>query len=169
MLLLPMRLPIALPMRIAPHGSQIEPRLCPGFRPTHPGWFHAIFHQMPTGARNDPYTNRPALGQVPIVAHIRPVAPVIADCMPDGLPLGGRLAGIARLFFQSGADGICLPGHDRLRGAPIRRDGRETGHDGFLLLPSLVPLAQAHRGSCGRRLRQGDPCAVGLDHQHRGV
>lgn len=115
MWLLPMKRPIAIPMRIEPHGSQIEHGLCPGFRPTHPGWLQAIFHQMPTGALDDPCTHRPALGQVLIVAPIRAVAPVRADRTPDGWPLGRRPAGIVRLLCQSGDDGICLPGHEGLQ------------------------------------------------------
>ena len=52
---------------------------------------------------------------VRIVPHRRTVALVIANRAPDGLPLGRRPAGILRLLFQGGADGICLPGHEWLR------------------------------------------------------
>ena len=73
MLLLPMKLPIAIPMRIETHGPQVQHRLCPGFRPAPPGRLQAIFHQIPTGAFDAPGANRPALCQVLVVAHIGPV------------------------------------------------------------------------------------------------
>ena len=113
MLLLPMKLPIAIPMPIESHGPQVEHRLCPGFRPAHPGLLHAIFHQMPTGAFDDPRANRPALGEVLVVAHIRAVAPVVADRAPDGLPLGRRAHGIVGLRFQGGDHGLRLAGQRR--------------------------------------------------------
>src|ERR1700751_661490 len=90
MLLLPMKLPIALPVTVEAHGPQVEHGLRPGFRPAHAGLLHAVLHQMPTGALDDPRANRPALRQVLVVAHIRAVALVVADRPPYGLALGCR-------------------------------------------------------------------------------
>lgn len=60
MVLLPMKLPIVIPLPVEVHGPQVEHCLRPCFRPTHSGLLHAILHQMPTGAFDDPIANRPA-------------------------------------------------------------------------------------------------------------
>jgi hypothetical protein len=83
---------------------------------------------------------------------------------------------VARSSFPTGvgrglrlwAAGVLQQGrHHLLRGAPIGSDGIQAGHDGFLLFAPLLPLAQAHRGHCGRRWHHGHPFAIGLHHQDR--
>jgi hypothetical protein len=85
-----MQLPKYLPRSVAPHRAQVEHGLRARLGPAHPGWFHAIFHQMSTGTFDASRANRPALGAVLVIVHKRVVAPIIADRTLYGLPLGRR-------------------------------------------------------------------------------
>jgi hypothetical protein len=129
MVLLSMKLPIAIPMIVEAHGSQVEHGLRPGFRPTHAGRLQALLHQMPTGAFDNSSANRPAPCQVRIIAPIGAVALVVTDRAPYGLAWRRRVRGVMCLGRQGGDDRVDLACQQRLQ---VRTD---PGHARRMSLP----------------------------------
>jgi hypothetical protein len=95
-------------MPIEPHRAPVEHRLRAAWGPAHPRLFHAIFHEVPTGAFHHTRPNRPTACQVRIIAHVRPVPSVVAHRPLDRLPWRHGARGVFPLGLQRRDDGVSL-------------------------------------------------------------
>src|SRR4051812_31794451 len=88
--------PVGIPVVGEAYGAEIEDGVGAVLGPAHAGLLHAVLDEVAAGALDHAGADRPAPRQVLVIAHVRSVAPIVADRRGDGGALGcrtGRLVG----------------------------------------------------------------------------
>src|SRR4051812_21937748 len=82
--------PVGIPVVGEADGAEVEDGVGAVLGPAHAGLLHAVLDEVAAGALDDAGADRPATLEVPVVAHVGGVAPIVADGGGDGVVLRGR-------------------------------------------------------------------------------